>query len=229
MAEDSNTTLRACSKCGVEKPATFDHFDNYRDRGVLRQRAFCRDCLNARTRSYRAANPEMAGEWDRRNQERNRGAGSGYEKRRYARRDKEKARSDLKRWKEANPVAVKAMEKRNAVKNRAVHSARMLRWIKENPQKVAIIRNRRRAREVDAHGDYTIDDVRSLLRSYGRVCFYCDVALTKFHVDHFIPLARGGSNGPENLRLSCPPCNWSKGGKMPWEWMPQRFTCSKTG
>ena len=101
---------RVCSKCGVEKPATLEFFDNYRDRGKLRQRAFCRDCLNARSRAYRAANPNKTREWDKRNQEKNRGAGSDYVKRKYARTDKAKAREALHRWKAENPDKVRVME-----------------------------------------------------------------------------------------------------------------------
>ncbi|MGS0941543.1 HNH endonuclease [Pseudomonas luteola] len=32
-----------------------------------------------------------------------------------------------------------------------------------------------------------------------------------------MPIARGGTNDPENLVISCPDCNRSKGKRMPWE------------
>jgi 5-methylcytosine-specific restriction endonuclease McrA len=35
-----------------------------------------------------------------------------------------------------------------------------------------------------------------------------------FHVDHIVPLARGGTNGPENLQLLAPVCNLRKGAKL---------------
>lgn len=128
MADESHITLRACSKCGVEKPATVEHFANYRDRGKIRQKTFCRDCERSRLRAYRAANPERAKEWDRRNQERNRGAGSDYEKRRYARRDKAKAREALANWKAENPDKVRAMWERTYQKNKPVHTKRSREW-----------------------------------------------------------------------------------------------------
>lgn len=40
---------------------------------------------------------------------------------------------------------------------------------------------------------------------------------SEYHVDHVIPLVQGGSNGPENLVISCPLCNVSKGGRLPQE------------
>lgn len=187
-----------------------------------------RDAQLARVRADRKANPEKYREWDRRNYEKNK-VGTDYNRRRYQRLDKEAAKQALKRWKAENPDKVRAMWERTYAKHKPKHTARMLRWIKNNPQKVAIIRNRRRAREIGASGDYSIEDVRALLKQFGRICFYCGCALKKFHVDHFIPLVRGGANGPPNLRLSCPSCNWSKGGKMPWEWMPDKFRQEETG
>jgi 5-methylcytosine-specific restriction endonuclease McrA len=40
----------------------------------------------------------------------------------------------------------------------------------------------------------------------------------KYHVDHVVPLSRGGSDGPENIVISCPRCNCSKSSKLPEEW-----------
>ena len=37
----------------------------------------------------------------------------------------------------------------------------------------------------------------------------------RYHVDHVIPLSKGGSDGRENIVISCPSCNMSKKDKMP--------------
>jgi 5-methylcytosine-specific restriction endonuclease McrA len=39
-----------------------------------------------------------------------------------------------------------------------------------------------------------------------------------YHVDHVVPLVRGGSDDPSNLVIACVPCNLSKGDKLPHEW-----------
>ncbi|WP_415785339.1 HNH endonuclease [Deinococcus saxicola] len=59
-------------------------------------------------------------------------------------------------------------------------------------------------------------------------CFYCQSQLDfntarAVQVDHFIPLTRGGQNGPDNIVVACASCNGSKNDRMPWEWMPDRF------
>jgi len=53
----------------------------------------------------------------------------------------------------------------------------------------------------------------------GYICQYCG-SPKRLHVDHKIPLARGGSNAFENLVTSCGPCNQSKGSKLPEDWTP---------
>lgn len=51
-----------------------------------------------------------------------------------------------------------------------------------------------------------------------KVCFYCGVSCEKmYHVDHFIPLSRGGAHVLTNLRVACPSCNLSKAAKLPAE------------
>lgn len=43
-------------------------------------------------------------------------------------------------------------------------------------------------------------------------CYWCCVDLTgrTFHVDHVLARRHGGSDHPDNLRVSCPRCNLSK-------------------
>lgn len=84
------------------------------------------------------------------------------------------------------------------------------------PEKLKARKARRRAREAGAPGQYTAADVRRQLRAQRGRCYWCGAKLgDDYHVDHVIPLAKGGSNGPENIVCACGPCNLSKGDKMP--------------
>lgn len=57
-------------------------------------------------------------------------------------------------------------------------------------------------------------------------CVYCGYVGISFgqevgadlHVDHVVPVSRGGSSDPENLVCSCAKCNTSKKDKTPSEW-----------
>jgi len=59
--------------------------------------------------------------------------------------------------------------------------------------------------------------------AYGRLtCVYCkvDVHDQSWHLEHFTPLSRGGSNDASNLGIACSTCNTSKGVKL-YEEMPR--------
>lgn len=48
------------------------------------------------------------------------------------------------------------------------------------------------------------------------LCFWCGTETgSSYHVDHVIPLARGGDNTIENIVVSCPTCNATKGDRLP--------------
>jgi len=50
-------------------------------------------------------------------------------------------------------------------------------------------------------------------------CYLCGefVNIGDRHVDHVVPLSRGGSHRPSNLAIACASCNMSKGSKTPEE------------
>lgn len=51
-------------------------------------------------------------------------------------------------------------------------------------------------------------------------CVYCNADLNEcvVHVDHIVPLSRGGTNDIDNLALACDRCNCSKAARTPEEW-----------
>ena len=52
----------------------------------------------------------------------------------------------------------------------------------------------------------------------GMVCRYCGDEDGPFHLDHVLPLARGGDDEATNLTVACARCNCSKGQKTLEEW-----------
>jgi hypothetical protein len=240
MATQPICATKVCSKCGVEKPNDAEHFRW----GKKSPKSDCRECwkryckeyyaanrekMLERFRSARAADPEFHRERDRRYFNEHRETKRQGKKRQWAKTDPAIAKAKLDDWRAANPDKVRAADLRrldrvrNDAELRAKATDRVRRWRQANPIMEAARRDRRRALEVGASGQWTREDIRGILKAQGRFCFYCHCRLTKFQCDHFIPLARGGSNGPENIVLSCGPCNFSKGAKMPWEWQPERF------
>lgn len=100
--------------------------------------------------------------------------------------------------------------------------ARTKEYIRQNPLVRRAKNQRRRAREKNAPGRHGAADIRRQFAQQQGLCYWCRGKLetsgdNKFHVDHLIALAKGGSNGPENIVCACPGCNGAKSDKMPWE------------
>ena len=192
---------KACTKCGRTLPATEEFFSpGAAYRGGLR--SSCKECRR-----------DDAVEYRERHGARRRGTGPWS--------DPEYRREFYTGWMAANQDKMREYRK----KYLRVHAdrAREMRalWLAENPERAAAAwrsgRARRRARIAAAPGYYTVDDVLAQMEAQEGRCHYCAQPVTEYHVDHYIPLARGGSNGPENIVIACPPCNLKKGTKMPHE------------
>lgn len=160
-------------------------------------------------------------------------------KRKYARdwygRHPERARAISRHWACNHPEKVKAMshhyyqthcEERKAASRRYRKKnpqkvKRILdQWRKENPGKLKEHRAWRRTREMKADGYASADQIMARIAYYGFLCYLCGDDYE--HIDHVIPMAKGGSNWPANLRPICVTCNLSKGDKSLDEFIAYR-------
>jgi 5-methylcytosine-specific restriction endonuclease McrA len=138
--------------------------------------------------------------------------------REYRKQNIDKVRAARRRWQVAHAEAMRLHRK----KWRANHPERVLEYRREW---TALHRDSRhsyaaarRAAEKGAIGSHTAEDVQAQLARQSGRCFYCGKKLREYQVDHVVPLALGGGNGPENLVLACPSCNLSKQAKHPMDW-----------
>lgn len=102
-------------------------------------------------------------------------------------------------------------------------------WAQQNPRRVRARTSRRRAVEHDASGEHTGSDIIRLWHRQNGRCFWCgDRTSTSpdedehYHIDHIIPLSKGGTDWPRNLCISCPSCNLRKQARWPIEWVYER-------
>ena len=50
-------------------------------------------------------------------------------------------------------------------------------------------------------------------------CYYCQNVVSKFHLDHIVPLSRNGAHSLDNICVACVSCNCSKSDKLISEWI----------
>ena len=88
------------------------------------------------------------------------------------------------------------------------------KYKKAHPEKIREINMRRRAR-LALNGVFVILD-KDFRRLIQQPCFYC--GQDSKHIDHLIPISRGGRHSIGNLVSACVECNLSKSNKFLVEW-----------
>lgn len=98
-------------------------------------------------------------------------------------------------------------------------NARSQMWRSNNPNKIRHSNRQTKARRRKAEGSHSLGDIDFLMREQRGCCVYCDTNIAEqFHVDHIIPIIKGGTNYAGNLQLLCPSCNVRKSHRLPVEY-----------
>jgi 5-methylcytosine-specific restriction endonuclease McrA len=203
---DSNAEIRKCKTCGLEKPL----LGGFRSRTYPTGKTFfdhdCRDCKLAATKKWYEANKERVAVKNKEKYDLNREEILKYRKIHSKDPDFIKSRE---KWYEANADEIRAKAR---VKSR--------RWRAANPEESYLRSKVRKLKikkiKVEKITKKQIDDLFS--RQFGK-CAICGEKLKEYHIDHIIPLAKGGSHEIKNLQLLHPKCNMSKQARDPIDHM----------
>lgn len=199
---------RPCKDCGVVFPIS--EFAAMRDTGTMSAQRRCRSCLNAASRAWVTANPKKRKEIDRG----------------YAERNPEKRLQKQRRYQAANPQKFKLYARKDYLKHHARRRADARAYRLANPDKYKVWNTLREGRKRNAAGTFSSHDLVWKAEMCGGLCYYCQQPLgPDRHLEHKIPLVRGGSNWPANLTYACPTCNLRKGSKTPQEFRAWLLLC----
>lgn len=110
-------------------------------------------------------------------------------------------------WKRKNPTAA----------SRAADAKRLRAYRRANPDKVREFTQSRKRRQF---GKLPAGALARIFAAQKGRCAICRVSIrTRRHLDHVVPLARGGEHAPRNLQYLCPPCNLTKNSRDPIDFM----------
>lgn len=129
---------------------------------------------------------------------------------------------------EANREIIRQKDAAYRAKNIEAVRERSRKWAKQNranhPVEDKIQKHARRAKERGGGGHFTKQQIADLYQRQKQKCANCKkhisdaVGREKYHIDHVMPIARGGSSLIENIQLLCPHCNHTKHAQHPDEW-----------
>lgn len=171
--------------------------------GNARRYAENKEKIKKQVSEYRAANPEKVKACGKAYTEKNKENISNYQSA-YRRNKRQENREYAKKYRMENPGKAKA----------AVDA-----WYAANPGAYTAKSQNRRSR-LKSGGRLSHGIVKKLLILQRGKCANCRCDLSKHgrHIDHVIPISKGGLNIDLNVQLLCPPCNMAKSAKNPIEW-----------
>ena len=120
----------------------------------------------------------------------------------YTEEQRERTRKQAALWNANNPGLVQQ---------------RVAAWQKANPERTRQLRRKseatRRARKLGQFVEVVDSDVG--LRAHDRICGNCNEKIEgQFHVDHIVPLSKGGLHSYANVQPAHPLCNIRKGSRV---------------
>jgi 5-methylcytosine-specific restriction endonuclease McrA len=124
-----------------------------------------------------------------------------------------------RRWYQKNIDRQREKGRINRTNNIDRYREYSVAYNRENLGRLAAIARNRRARQRQNGGTHTVDEVRQILKEQRSHCAYCRSKVGEYHVDHIVPLAKGGGNDRRNLQILCVACNKHKAARDPIEFM----------
>lgn len=129
-------------------------------------------------------------------------------------------------WRAKNPDKQREISRRHDEKHKEKRRAKARAWRKTESGKLhhRASTEKRRALLRGSSEHHTAEDIKRKLRNQKGRCWWCGKAVgDNYHIDHIIPLSKGGDNSARNICIACQHCNNSKHNKLPSEWGGRLF------
>lgn len=108
-------------------------------------------------------------------------------------------------------VSLKSWAARDRIMIRGIEAQELVRRTESARQEIVALVGTRPRRAISAATR------KAVLQRCGYRCAQCGCDLSRCdvdaHIDHIVPLARYGTDGPDNLQPLCAPCNLAKGAR----------------
>lgn len=172
---------------------------------------------------YRERNKEKIETTKRRYYEQNRDKIQELRKK-FQAENRERLAEKKKQYKDSNKEKVADTNSRSGAKYRANNREKITKakhkYYQENKMIYRLQNQKRKALKKQVGGALSKGIAEKVLALQKGKCRICKSKLIakNFHLDHIVPISKGGQNIDSNIQILCPTCNLSKGAKMPHEY-----------
>ena len=195
---------KRCPDCGIEFPATAEHFHARRGDKL---NTYCKRCASARAKAHHAANRDNKLALMTVYRDAHRDELREY----YRNRDKAKKSESDKSYRARNSEAIRKKSKEHYERNKQSFIDRARRWARLNPVKARLHHQAQSHKRRGVAPDNTAIEYMHILSSDpGCVC---GGVSDKMEIDHIVPISSGGTGDWNNLTSACRKCNGAKSAK----------------
>ena len=203
--------MKVCNQCKTEKPLS-----SYNKKSSAKDGHYhtCKPCKASIDKDYRDRNKERLKLNNSLYRKENRSAIAATNRKRYYSCTSEEIEERKRKKREYAKNSSEEVKQRKREYDKAYFAS-------EAGKKVtALSAKKRRAQKLSSEdGTITYQSLEALMTSQDSKCKYCSTDLDLqpkgfVHLDHVIPLSKGGVHSIDNVVWSCAPCNHKKSDKL---------------
>ena len=188
--------MKECTKCGVQKGAADFYSDSQKKDGLS---SSCKECKKVQNNLYTKSNKERKSKYDKM----------------YRDRNSVEIKKRKKEYSDSHKEEKKAYDK--SYNADSLNKARRYKVNKEyrekNPGKVAAILAAYKASKLSQTPELTDEEKLQIIEIYKEAVALRKTTGDDYHVDHIIPISKGGLHHPLNLQILTAFENLSKSNK----------------
>lgn len=200
MIIEKQQIIKVCSICKNSLSIKLFRFRN-KDKKTLF--SYCKDCEKEYMKNYRQNNNSLR-----------------EKKKEHYNINKEKILNKNKEYRENNRAKLLEAKRKQSALYRENNKDKIINYRKIYNKtlscKVSKKTYKHKRRELENKGNLTHSELLNLEKSKSN-CYWCNCKIigSNYHIDHYMPLSKGGEHTLSNLVVSCPSCNLRKGNKDP--------------
>lgn len=196
-------TTKICIMCNTQKEINQFNKNKTKKDGLSSE---CKECIKIYKKEYRLKNAEKI----------------KVGRKKYYEANKEKVLRDNSKWKQENREHHNKTSREYHIKNRE----KILEYNRSPKRKLSQRLSTHKRRAIIKEGSIKTEDLQLLIEN-SKTCYWCNTKINKkekagYHLDHYIPLSKGGTHTLENIVISCPSCNKQKHAKDPYQFAQER-------